>query len=108
MTPALNERRAARDELLNQARYYERERRGLGLDYLDAVDRAIDAIAAFPNAWRLYPGLEPVVRVKPVAGFPVGIVYLIDGAQIVILAYAHHQREPFYWVDRIDVSAGGS
>lgn len=104
MTLARDERREATDELHAQARYYESARVGLGLDFLDAVDAAIDAIEDFPDAWRPYPGWdrEPVVRVKQIEGFPVGIVYLIDGGTLVIFAYAHPQRDAGYWTQRLD------
>ncbi len=102
MTLARDERDEAHQELLAQARFYEREHVGLGLDFLDAVDAAIDAIDQFPDAWRPYPGWErePVVRVKQVQGFPVGIVYFVGGDAVVIVAYAHHQRDAAYWSTR--------
>jgi len=101
---ARDERREARDELMHQARYYESQRAGLGLDFLDAVDTALTGIEHFPDAWRAYPGWdrEPVVRVQQVEGFPIGVVYLIDRGRIVVLAYTHHRRKPGYWLNRID------
>ncbi len=104
MTLARHERREASEELLEQARFYEREHPGLGLDFLDAVDTAIDTIDDFPDAWRPYPGWdrEPVMRVKQVEGFPVGVVYLVEGDALVIVAYAHHQRPAGYWVHRVE------
>lgn len=103
MTLARSERREAHEELLEQVRYYEREHAGLGLDFLDAVDSAIDAIDDFSDAWRPYPGWdrEPVVRVKQVRSFPVGVVSFVDGGTLVIVAYAHHQRRADYWMGRI-------
>lgn len=80
MTLARDERREAHDELLAQARYYESARVGLGLDFLDAVDAAIDAIE----------------------DFPVGIVYIIDDGTLVIFADAHRQRDAGYWTQRLD------
>lgn len=104
MTLAREERREAHEELLEQARYYEFEHPGLGLNFLDAVDTAIDAIDDFAGAWRPFPGWdrEPVIRVKQVQGYPVGIVHLVDGDTLVIFAYAHHQRDAGYWMHRIE------
>ena len=104
MSLARDERREAQEELLTQARYYELEHPGLGLDFLDAVDAAIDAIEDFPAAWRPYGDgeREPAVRVKQVEGFPVGIVYLVDNGTLVIFAYAHHQRDADYWIHRFE------
>ena len=96
MSLARDERREAQEELLTQARYYELEHPGLGLDFLDAVDAAIDAIEDFPAE------REPAVRVKQVEGFPVGIVYLVDNGTLVIFAYAHHQRDADYWIHRFE------
>jgi toxin ParE1/3/4 len=103
VTLSRDERAEAREELLQQARFYEREHVGLGLDFLDAVDAAIEAIIGFPDAWRPYAGWdrEPVVRVKQVQGFPIGVVYFVDGGVLVILAYAHHRRDPAYWSARL-------
>ena len=103
MTLARDERGEAQAELLEQARFYEREHAGLGFDFLDAVDAAIDSIDRFPDAWRPYPGWDraPILRVKQVLGFPVGIVYFVDGLRLVIVAYAHHQRDAAYWRARI-------
>lgn len=103
MTLSRDERVEAHEELLQQARFYEREHAGLGLDFLDAVDAAIEAIVGFPDAWRPYPGWNrrPDVRVKQVQGFPVGIVYFVDSDRLVILAYAHHRRDAAYWRARL-------
>ncbi|MEO8527679.1 MAG: type II toxin-antitoxin system RelE/ParE family toxin [Pseudolysinimonas sp.] len=110
MTLARDERGEAHEELAAQAHFYEREHAGLGIDFLDAVDASIEAIAEFPDAWRPYPGWdrEPLVRVKQVQGFPVGIVYFVDGGTLVIVAYAHHQRDAAYWASRTSASPDGS
>jgi toxin ParE1/3/4 len=102
VTRARYERREAHQELLEQARYYEREREGLGLNFLDAVDAAVNAIDDFPAASRRYPSWdrEPVVRVKQIEGFPVGIVYIVEDGSLVIFAYAHHRRNAGYWLPR--------
>jgi hypothetical protein len=52
------ERREAAAELLAQARYYVDQRAGLGTAFMDAVDAAIGAIEAFPDAAGPYPGWE--------------------------------------------------
>ncbi|MDR0593818.1 MAG: type II toxin-antitoxin system RelE/ParE family toxin [Bifidobacteriaceae bacterium] len=98
------ERREAAAELLAQARYYEGQRAGLGTAFMDAVDAAIAAIEAFPDAAGPYPGWdrEPMLRLRHVEGFPVGIVYLVDGRDLVVFAYAHHRRAPGYWLGRLD------
>lgn len=44
----------------------------------------------------------PVLRTKRVRGFPYGIVYLIDGEELVIFAYSHDKQRPGYWKHRID------
>lgn len=37
-----------------------------------------------------------------IAHFPYALIYGIDQETIVVIAVAHHHREPRYWADRID------
>lgn len=43
-----------------------------------------------------HPGCE--VRV---AGFPYRLVYLVQPADVVVVALAHEKRKPGYWRDRL-------
>jgi toxin ParE1/3/4 len=59
--------RLAERELNDAALYYERESRGLGVKFLDEIERYIAAILKNPNAGRIIRGS---VRRRIVRKFP--------------------------------------
>ena len=87
----------ARQELDEAVVWYEAQREQLGRDFLDALDRAVRRIVALPlSCVELEPGLRRCLLVR----FPYGVVYGLDGEDIVVVAIAHLHREPRYWVER--------
>jgi len=90
-------------ELEHAALWYEDERRGLGTDFLDAVDATLARIAEWPDAGSKVRGLPADVpaRHAPVSGFPYHIAYLVTSTDIRILAFTHDHREPGYWFSRV-------
>jgi toxin ParE1/3/4 len=95
--------RAVEPELRAAARRYEAAVPGLGSDFLDEVETAIDAIVEKPRAWARVAGLpeELEVRRYVLDRFPYYIPFLVDerGA-VVILAVAHEKRRPRFWARR--------
>jgi len=85
------------------ARWYEARREHLGIEFLDAVDAAIDHIVALPHAGLPVKQLSHALRVRrrPVARFPYHVVYLEMTTHIRILAIAHDRRKPGYWQARV-------
>ena len=94
---------AAAEEAAEAAAWYERERPGLGMDFLRAVDAALDLLEA---------EVVPVVTVPGVAGkrgikrlflrrFPFAVVVRESAAEVVVIAFAHTARRPAYWRDRL-------
>lgn len=90
-------------ELEEAAQWYEARRVGLGLAFLTAVDRAIDAVSRWPDAGARVEGLpaELPVRRVPVGRFPYYLAYLVTTEVIHVLAIAHERRRPRYWDGRI-------
>lgn len=93
----------ASSELEDAVGWYENQRPGLGLEFLEAVDAAIERVAHWPGLARPARGLPPrlPVRMAPVPRFPYHIAYLHTPDGIRILAFAHDRREPSYWHVRI-------
>jgi plasmid stabilization system protein ParE len=89
--------RRALTELQDAADYYENEREGLGDEFVDEVERAIEQVKAFPNAW---PRMTPKSRRIRTRRFPYGIVYQPHADRITLLAVMHLHRRPDYWRDR--------
>lgn len=87
----------AERELNDAASYYEAEGAGLGAAFLGEVERAIAAIAQFPDSGTQ---MSEVVRRKLVRRFPYGVLYSVDAEELRILAIMNLHRRPFYWRGR--------
>lgn len=77
---------------------YEMEQQGLGIRFKLKVQKSIDRINKFPEAWPIARG---EVRKCLVNKFPYKVLYSIQKNDIVILAIAHQHRKPGYWIERI-------
>jgi toxin ParE1/3/4 len=93
----------ASTELEQAALWYERQRPGLGVEFLEAIDTTLDRITRWPQAARRIPGVSNDVpaRKAPVSGFRFHVAYLEMPDTIRILAFAHVSREPGYWHSRL-------
>jgi len=94
---------AARTELHAAADRYEREYRGRGHRFYDAVERALKVIAALPTSAPLWPGVPEslAVRRRLVPGFPFALAFRERGETVRIEAVAHTRRRPGYWRRRL-------
>ena len=88
----------AEQEMLDAARYYELQALGLGDDFLDKIDSAVQDISENPKAW---PILRFEIRRRLIHRFPYGLLYRVDPDEIVVLATMHLRRHPSYWINRI-------
>lgn len=95
---------AARAELDAAAEHYERDYPGRGMRLYAAVERAVEATAATPNAGAPYPGLPELlgVRKRLVPGFPFVLAYRDLGDVLRIDAVVHTRRRPGYWFKRVE------
>ena len=71
--------------------WYERQRRGLGLDFLDCVEVAIVSITENPNMYRLYYSQFRGCTVKR---FPFVIYYTIEECSIVVHSIFNSRQDP--------------
>ena len=88
---------AALAEFIAAGRYYNRQVPGLGDEFVDEIEAAVQAVVAAPHTWRI---IEDDVRRHLVRRFPYGIYYTVEGEGIVIWAVKHLQRDPDYWQGR--------
>jgi toxin ParE1/3/4 len=87
----------AREEMVRAAERYERERVGLGADFLDEVQHVIDAARVHPSSG------TPLVRGTRrllVRRFPYSVVFREEAESILVVAVAHHRRRSGYWSRR--------
>ncbi|MDY7015598.1 MAG: type II toxin-antitoxin system RelE/ParE family toxin [Cyanobacteriota bacterium] len=88
----------AKQEFTDAAAYYEEQRLGLGLEYLEEVENAVNLLRLYPEAGSKVRGS---IRRLVLPKFPYSLLYrLLENNQIRILALAHHKRRPQYWRGR--------
>ena len=89
--------RPASRELIDAAKYYERQQTGLGRRFRSAIQQCIRQICQNPMAGAPY---EEETRRWLSPQVPYAIVYLFEQEAIRILAIAHTRQEPLYWKGR--------
>ncbi len=80
--------------------YYETQRPGLGLLFLEGVEKALEKIQSHPDAW---PSLTPErgpLRRHLLKLFPYGLIYEREKQDILVWAVMHLARKPGYWKKR--------
>ena len=89
-------------EMAEAARWYERQRLGLGAEFLAAVDAAVARIEENPGIGSPTPRVpDEAIRRVFVRRFPYHVVYIELPDRLQILAVAHDRRRPAYWVGRL-------
>jgi hypothetical protein len=88
----------AQFEVDDTVAWYNTQSHGLGMQFLDDIDRTIRRIVAYPlSSVEIEQGLRRCLLSR----FPYGIIYGVDSETIIVVAVAHLHREPRYWIDRI-------
>ena len=82
---------AAETEIGDAYRDYESERQDRGGDFLDELARIQGHLEANPA---LYQRVDGDMRAAVLRRFSYGLFYVVEGAQVNVLARLHLQREP--------------
>jgi len=91
--PVVYRRKVGRD-LAAGFGYYEEQTRGLGEQFLGAVDASFGAIERYPE---MFARVHGEVRRALVSRFPYGIFYRVESKRVVVLAVLHTARDPKVW-----------
>ena len=94
---------AAQAELDDPYLWYEVQRTGLGDRFLGEVVHAFGLIQQFPTGWHPLSANTRRCRLKR---FPYGVIYTVDGNDVVVLAIAHLHRAPDYGSKRVPTGQG--
>ena len=88
---------AAEEEMMAAALFYEAAAVGLGSDFLDDVQQAIEGLREYPEL-----GVEVGIgsRRTLLHRFPFTLIYAVEADGILVLAIAHARRRPGYWQSR--------
>ena len=89
----------AEEEMTAASVFYDAASDGLGSDFLDDVQHAIDRLCEYPSAGKTVAlGLRRMLLQR----FPFSVVYAAETDLILVIAIAHHGRQPGYWQARVD------
>ena len=97
MTYRLVVRRQAKADIRGAARWYERQRIGLGTTFVQQIDALVDLIRLNPMQYQIV--YREVRRAIP-RRFPYGVFYRIEGSEILVFAVVDLHRDPSIWQDR--------
>jgi len=79
------------------ALWYEDQRTGLGMRFLDELEEVFRRIE---NNTRQFPQLEGEVRRALLRRFPYGVYFVEGPDHVAVLAVLHLHREPDMWKSR--------
>lgn len=80
--------------------WYERERTGLGAEFIAAIDAAILALNTGPLLHRVRQ-VPLGIRWAHTARFPYRVIYAIRADTVLVLAVEHTKRDPSDWNDTL-------
>jgi plasmid stabilization system protein ParE len=86
----------ATQEFDQTVNFYEQELKGLGLQFADEVEKAINLIQIYPNSWSNFGKNKRILTNR----FPYAVVYKYKDTHVTILAIMHTKRKPNYFSDR--------
>lgn len=87
----------ALEELQEAHNWYEEKRKGLGIEFMDAIDEIAQRILANPES---FPKADQERRKALPARFPYLVVFEMHGDVILVVAVIHASRNPKRWQDR--------
>ena len=98
MTRDLIIRPEAEADLADAYTWYDRQRKGLGGDFVREVERKLHALRDLPES---FPVVYQDVRRALTKRFPYGIYFVLDDSRIIVIAIFHAKRNPKTWQRRI-------
>ena len=91
-------RPAAAADIENATQWYERQRPGMGDEFLRAVDAALNRIRRHPIGC---PKIHRDARRALLLKFPYAIFYRVYPDRVLVISCTHGKRDPLRWKSRI-------
>ncbi len=88
----------ARVEYDEAADWYDRQRPGLGVDFVAKIREVLSRIAANP---RRHAAVYGPVRKVAVKRFPYIVLYRDEPDEIIVISVFHTSRDPSSWQSRV-------
>ncbi len=81
----------AKNDLVSAFEWYEKQRRGLGFEFLDCIEIALKEISNFPEMYQLcYSNF----RRNVIRRFPFSVFYTIEDKEIIIHSVFDNRQNP--------------
>jgi plasmid stabilization system protein ParE len=99
----------ARAEIRAAALWYEERRPGLGDQFVDRVNEALQRLEAAPALHAIWPGTAAAptpIRKALLEQFPYLVAFELHAEHVLVLAVAHAKRRPLYWLARTSQRPG--
>lgn len=81
----------AKDDLEMAFEWYERQRRGLGFEFLDCIELSVKNIIRFPEIYQIsYSNFHRCV----IRRFPFSIFYTIESNEIIVHSVFDNRQDP--------------
>ena len=90
----------AESDINETAFWYDKQRAGLGLKFLDEAHAAIDRVLVNPAAYRLMRR-KPEVRRILLQRFPYRLFYILRPDAVVVFAVLHAKGRDRIWTERL-------
>jgi plasmid stabilization system protein ParE len=81
----------AKDDVELAFAWYERQRRGLGFEFLDCVEMVVKSILDNPKMYRIY---YSIFRGCMIRRFPFAVFYSVEDAEIVVHSVFDNRQDP--------------
>ena len=81
----------AKDDVELAFAWYEKQRRGLGFEFLDCVEIAVESILENPEIYRIY---YSIFRGCVIRRFPFSVFYTVEGTEIVVHSVFGNRQAP--------------
>jgi plasmid stabilization system protein ParE len=98
----------ATEEFDAATNWYEVQRAGLGQEFIDSIEMAVQQILEKPGLGGPVPGVDSKLNVRRLLlrKFPYAVVYVESDDEILIVAFSHGHKRPGYWRDRLPSGRG--
>ena len=81
----------AKDDLELAFSWYERQRRGLGFEFLDCVEIAVKSILENPEIYRIH---YSIFKGCVIRRFPFSVFYTVEHREIVVHSVFDNRQDP--------------
>ena len=81
----------SKDDLELAFAWYERQRRGLGFEFLDCVEIAVKSILENPEMYRIH---YSIFKGCVIRRFPFSVFYTVEDTEIVVHSVFDNRQDP--------------